>query len=206
MLLEWGTVNQERVTLTQAATGGGPFTFANCVRGDDGTAAPAHGIGAAVYHGVTAVDYFQTAPVFNVCAYGADPTGVSTTSNVGIQAALNACSAAGGGTVVLSPGVYVCAQTLQIHSNTTLQGAGMQATTIRAKANFQPTQVGTNTGAPLTASFGNGGQGSSIQSNIRVTGITFDGNQANNTAGGTGIPAYADSRNAPRFRSGIATT
>ena len=48
MLLEWGTVNQERVTLTQAATGGGPFTFANCVRGDDGTAAPAHGIGAAV--------------------------------------------------------------------------------------------------------------------------------------------------------------
>ena len=192
MLLEWGTVSQERVTLTQAATGSGPFTFANCIRGDDGTAAPAHGIGAAVYHGVTAVDYFQTAPVFNGCAYGADPTGVSATSNVGIQAALDACSAAGGGTVVLSPGLYQISQTLQIHSNTTLQGAGVQVTTIRAKASFQPTQVGTNTGAPLTASYGNGGQGASIQSNIRVTGITFDGNQANNlTTPGTAFGADA---------------
>ncbi len=199
MLLEWGTVNQERVTLTQAATGGGPFTFANCIRGDDGTAAPAHGSGAAVYHGVTAVDFFQAAPVFNACAYGADPTGVSTTSDVGIQAALNACSAAGGGTVFLPPGVYQCSQTPQIHSNTTLQGAGMQVTTIRAKANFQPTRVGLNTGAPLTASYGNGGQGSSIQSNIRVTGITFDGNQANNTLSGTGIPGYADSQECSAF-------
>jgi len=184
MLLEWGTVNQERVTLTQAATGSGPYTFANCIRGDDGTAAPAHTAGAQVNHGVSARDFFQIAPVYNVCAYGADPTGVSTTSDAGIQAALNACSAAGGGTVYLAPGLYQISQTLQIHSDTTLRGAGMGATTIRSKNNWSPTQVDAITGACILASYGN-----TTASRITVADMTLDGNESNNLT----IPSWAAS-------------
>lgn len=57
LLLEWGTASQEIVTVTQAATGVGPYTFANCTRGDDGTLAAAHTSGAAVVHGVSARDF-----------------------------------------------------------------------------------------------------------------------------------------------------
>ena len=49
------------MTVTQAATGAtGAFTYANCVRGDDGTAAPAHTVPeATVAHGVSARDYTE---------------------------------------------------------------------------------------------------------------------------------------------------
>ena len=57
LLLDWGTASQEVVTVTQAATGTGPYTYANSVRGDDGTSAPAHTLGASVVHGVSARDF-----------------------------------------------------------------------------------------------------------------------------------------------------
>ena len=58
LLLDWGTTAQEVVTVTQAATGTGPYTYANCVRGDDGTTAPAHTAPTAtVVHGVSARDF-----------------------------------------------------------------------------------------------------------------------------------------------------
>jgi hypothetical protein len=59
LLLEWGTASQEVATVTQAATGTGPFTYANCVRGDDGSASPAHASGAAVVHGDSARDFAE---------------------------------------------------------------------------------------------------------------------------------------------------
>jgi len=58
LLLDWGTSSQEVVTVTQAATGSGPYTYAACVRGDDGTLAPAHTAPmATVVHGVSARDF-----------------------------------------------------------------------------------------------------------------------------------------------------
>ncbi len=128
MLLEWGTSNQEVVTVTQAATGSGPYVFANCVRGDDGTSAPAHSNGAAVYHGVSARDYYQSPSVFNVCDYGADPTG-TTECSAAINACIAAASAAGfssipGGagfaTVYFPAGTYLVGTTLNLAPVSTL--------------------------------------------------------------------------------------
>ena len=76
LLLEWGTPNQEVVYITQAPTGNGPYTYTNVLRGQDGGGPKiTHAAGAQVNHGVSAQDFAQVAPVFNVCAYGADPTG-----------------------------------------------------------------------------------------------------------------------------------
>lgn len=107
LLLEWGTANQEVVTVTQAPTGGGPFTFANCIRGDDGTQAPAHAAGATVNHGVSARDYYSRRAVKNVCAYPylADNTGGNDPSTA-FQNAVADLSAAGGGTLYGPPGTY----------------------------------------------------------------------------------------------------
>jgi polygalacturonase len=120
--------------------------------------------------------------VLNTAWGSADPTG-SADSTIAIQAALTACSNAGGGTVLIPPGVYLITQSLQIGSNTTLAGAGIGITTIRASAGFAPTQVGTNGGAVMLA-----GAGNTSHANVAVTGITFDMNRANITA----IPGYAD--------------
>ena len=141
MLLEWGTASQERVTLTQAATGTGPYTFANCIRGDDGTAAPAHNSGAGVWHGVTARDFFQTAPVFNVCAYGADPAGVAD-STTAIQAAITAAhTAAAGGVVFLPPGTFKVSAALTIYAGLTLTGAGNGLSVIELAASAAVTNI-----------------------------------------------------------------
>jgi len=60
LLLDWGTDLAEVATVTQAATGSGPYSYANCVRGDDGTQAPAHAAPAAtVVHGVSARDFAE---------------------------------------------------------------------------------------------------------------------------------------------------
>jgi hypothetical protein len=167
MLLEWGTVNQERVTLTQAATGSGPYTFANCIRGDDGTAAPAHSAGAGVWHGVTAVDYFQIAPVYNVCAYGADPTNAvdSTTS---IQNAINAAHTAGAGMVALPKGSFKLSSALTLYAGISLIGAGSAATTIN--------QTGTSANG-ITAT--------------DLTGNTIQGITLNGPGSGTGKGIYS---------------
>ena len=93
------------------------------LRGQDGTSYLTHAPGAQVNHGVSARDYFQAAPVYNACAYGADPTGAND-STTAIQAALDAAAAAaGGGVVAVPPGNYV-ASNLLIGSFVTLQGAG----------------------------------------------------------------------------------
>jgi Pectate lyase superfamily protein len=132
LLLEWGTVNQEVVTVTQAATGGGPFTYANCVRGDDGTTAPAHSSGAAVYHGVSQRDWSQIGPVFNVCdhRYGADNT-ATVDATTAIQAAINDANAQFGGTVFFPAGAFNISSALTTYPGVYIVGESSDATSIR---------------------------------------------------------------------------
>lgn len=61
--------------------------------------------------------------------YGAVGDGV-TNDLANIQAALDACGAAGGGIVRLPAGTFYVTNTLLVPSNVTLSGAGMKATTI----------------------------------------------------------------------------
>ena len=121
LLLEWGTSNQEVVTLTQASTGAGPYTFANCVRGQDGTTGVAHSNGAQANHGMSARDFFQIAPVVNICAYGADPTGTND-STTAINNAIAAIPA-GGGSIYAPPGNYKHSGTLLFNQDQGLAGA-----------------------------------------------------------------------------------
>ena len=137
---------------------------------------------AAVYQPVSTPDLSKIAPVYNVCSYGADATGASE-SAAAIQAALNAAAAAGGGVVLVPAGIYIISQILQIGSGVTLQGEGMGVTTIRAASGFSPTQVSGLNGLTTLVVAGNAGG-----SNIVISGLTFDGNQANISK----FPGWAD--------------
>ena len=182
MLLEWGTASQEVVILTCApslvpagTSNAGAYNWTGVLRGQDGTTQVLHAAGAQVNHGVSAQDFYQGAPVFNPCAFGADPTGTADSSPA-IAATLSAVAAAGGGVVDFGDfsNVFTVSQTIQVPSNTVLQGYA----TIRCCAGFNPVQVGTGsaqylcTGAMLLATLGNTGQ-----SNIIVRNLTLDGNQ-----------------------------
>lgn len=105
-----------------------------------------------------------------------DTTGAIDTA--AIQARLTA-----GGKVALTAGVFWINQTLQFPSGTWLQGAGMGATTIRAKAGFAAAQVGANTGMVMICTTGN-----AAANHITISDLTLDGNQATITS----IPGYAD--------------
>jgi len=144
LLLEYFTANQEVVTVTQAPTGTGPYTFANCVRGDDGSPAPAHSSGtAAVVHGTSARDFYTGAQGWiNVLshAYGADPTGVAD-STAAFTAAIAALPS-GGGTIYVPAGTYKTSSALTPVSGMRLTGDGWGSTTITNAAsalfNMQP--------------------------------------------------------------------
>jgi hypothetical protein len=137
---------------------------------------------AAGYRPVSTLDFSKIAPVHNVFSYGADATGASESAPA-IQAALDAAAAAGGGVVLVPAGLYVISQILQIGSGVALQGAGMGVTTIQAASGFSPSQVGGLNGLTVLVVAGNAGG-----SNIVITGLTFDGNQANISA----FPGWAD--------------
>jgi Pectate lyase superfamily protein len=116
-------------------------------------------------------------------AYGsADPTG-TTDSYAALQAALTAARVAGGGTVVVPPGVYLTSGMLQIGSNTTLLGVP-GATTIRAKSGSWASvaQPGVLNGLGVIITYND-----AAASNICLEGIIFDGNEAGITA----IPSWA---------------
>lgn len=80
LLLDWGTSKNEVVTITQAATGTGPYTFANVTRGADGTTGVTHTAPQNVYHGTSAQDDAEpqihmgaTGPTTNPTTGGAVP-------------------------------------------------------------------------------------------------------------------------------------
>jgi hypothetical protein len=183
LLLEWGTANQEVVSITQAPTGGGPYLFGNVGRGQDGTTAITHATGASVIHGVSARDFAQSPPVFNVCYYGADPTGLAD-SGPAIQNALLAASDYGGGAVChVPPGRYITSVTLGIPPNVWFRGDGPGISTIHAVSGFSPPQNGNNGGMSVLQTFQNVGG-----NYIRISGLTIDGNQAGNLR----VPSWAD--------------
>ena len=131
LIPEWDTNNSEVIRITQAATGTGPYTYANCIRGDDGTAAPSHAPGVSVVHGPAAGDLYQGAQGWlNVLSavYGADPSGVND-STAAIQAAINALPG-GGGTVYLPLGTYKTSSPLVPVPNLRLTADGWGSTTI----------------------------------------------------------------------------
>lgn len=201
LLLEWGTANQEVVTALSTAPIA-PYAY-NVLRGQDGTTQITHAANAQVNHGVSAQDFFQIMPVFNVCAYGADPTGTND-SYPAIQAALTTARLAGGGIVYAPPGVYTVSNTLQIASNTWLQGAGIGTTIIRMMGyswvnvqQISPNILGISALQAYNPNIASLSQSTTqtinpattgTVNNVRITGITFDGNQQGITA----FPAWAD--------------
>ena len=78
-------------------------------------------------------DVIGLAPVYNVKQYGAVGDGVAN-DTAALQAGLAAAAAAGGGIVYLPTGTYLVDGQLEIPSRTTLCGAGMGQSTIRAVA------------------------------------------------------------------------
>jgi hypothetical protein len=76
-LIDWGNGSQEVATMTQAATGSGPYTFANCIRGDDGSLSPSHSNGATIVHGVSARDFNEPQEHINGFTQGMAPSGIT---------------------------------------------------------------------------------------------------------------------------------
>jgi len=158
ILLEWGTPNQEVAIVASAPAGNGPYTYTGVLRGLDGGGPQiTHAPGAQVNHGVSAQDFYQSKPVFNVCstAYngGADPTGVID-STIAFQSAVNAAYGEGGGIVELPTGTYLLSAPVYLWQTVSLEGAGSNFTIINYTGNgpcFNANVNGTFTGAGLRA-------------------------------------------------------
>lgn len=115
--------------------------------------------------------------VFNVNAYGARPDAGVTDATIGIQAAINACSAAGGGRVVSQSGTYTC-------KTAPVVGPNSSAYCLSVPSNVT---LDMNPGATLTIANGlNAGivflQSSASMINVGL--FLIDGNKANQTDGG----------------------
>ncbi len=127
--------------------------------------------------GQTAADFVSGNPGFNtaselgwynVRSYGAKGDG-TTVDSAAIQAAINAASAAGGGTVYLPAATYVCGG-VYLASNVTLAGAGMGSTVLLLDPASTP---GTNAWVIRVA---NGS--TTAASWVTVRDLTVDGNSA----------------------------
>jgi hypothetical protein len=166
------------ITTSPGSTGSGQSWTA--VRGAEGTTPVTHAANFTLNMVGSPGDLGGVIPVYNVRAWPFNAPAAGGYADTGdytaIQAALNAATANGGGIVYVPPGIYVCAQTLQIDSNTTLMGAGMGLSVIRQSTTFNPSHVGGNQGLNLLITDENGGG-----INIGVKYLTFDGNQNGTT-------------------------
>lgn len=107
ILVDWNTASAEVITVTQAATGTGPFTYSNVIRGDDGTAASAHTAPTAtINHGVSARDFQKKRSLENVLTYGADPTGSASVLTPFANAIAAAAAAGTDSSVLIPAGLY----------------------------------------------------------------------------------------------------
>ena len=96
------------------------------------------------------------APAGGIGDYVCDGVG----DNVEVQAAINAVSAAGGGTVLLLPGIFYFVFNITPKSRVNLIGSGIGQTVIR----YHPSATSTN----LVYSLG------TVNDSLRISGITFD--------------------------------
>lgn len=81
---------------------------------------------------------------FNVFDYGAVGDGATLTDGTAIQAAMTAAGAAGGGIVLVPPGVYLSTIKLEIPDAVELKGSGYSCTYIKAAPTFNQTSLLTN--------------------------------------------------------------
>ena len=108
---------------------------------------------------------------FNVKAYGAKGDGV-TDDTAAINAAINACSATGGGTVYLPPGIYIISgdPALILSAGIFLCGAGPQSILRLSSAIGTSAYVGIQVGPA---------SGTTFASQMEVANLTLDGNERN---------------------------
>ena len=112
------------------------------------------------------------AGVYNVLAYGADPTGVAD-STAAIQAAVQAGA---GSEIVFPPGTYTISAAIQVPSDTTLRSTGHATLRLAAGSNSHVIRIADNA------------------TNVTIRGLEIDGNKAEN-AGGHGITSGGASSN-----------
>lgn len=109
--------------------------------------------------------------IFNPCVYGANPNNVFVDSSPGIQAAINACGAAGGGIVYFPPGTYSLAETLAVGNATafnTTTAAGTSGTTLNVVS---------------TAAFPASGRVSVFTAELTATVVTYSGKTSTSFTG-----------------------
>lgn len=167
LILDWQTATQEVVRVTQAPTGTGPYTFANCVRGDDGSAAPAHTAGVGlVVHGTSASDFSNRVQVYSVLTYGADNTGTSE-STTAFANCISDIAAAGGGEMRIPAGNYkVNTAQLPVCTGLRIVGDGKDCTTV--------TCVFSGAGGYLFNLDPPGYSSTVHVEGLEITGVTFD--------------------------------
>ncbi len=129
--------------------------------------------------------FHRAGPFFNVTAYGA--SGDKRADDTGsLQAALNACGAAGGGIVVIPGGVYLTTYPLTVPDHCAVIGAGMGSTVLRPQSTFRSIAI-----KGVTATYIIGGVASSDvditdltvdlhTNNVTMDGIAFQLDHANN--------------------------
>lgn len=188
MLLDWGLATQEVVLLSGppsllpvGSDYAGAYSWTGIIRAADGTVQTVHQPGAQAAHGVSASDFLQIPAVYNVCAYGADPTGAGY-SDAAFAAAFAA--AHGTGQVYAPPGLYNLAQPLDmlvtgLYPSAYLFGAGPDATIIWQQS---ATQNGINIYAPTVNS-------------VTIRDLRINGPYT--TGSGTGIAVAAASGTSP---------
>ena len=113
--------------------------------------------------------------VIDVRNYGPAING-TTDDYAAIQAALDACASAGGGTVYMPPGTYKCSNVLSVGSYTTLQGAG-NATVIRMSGTPAKTIGGVSVNAAIAAVATTGVKIRDLKVDLRTNSIGVNGIQ-----------------------------
>ena len=121
---------------------------------------------------------------FNVKEYGAKGDGVSDDA-AAFNSVIQAAVSAGGGVVLVPPGVYVVGSSIILNSKVHLWGSGIDATIIQLKASAN---VDVLLGANFASLTGTNNASAGIL-NWSLRDFTVDGNKANNTSG-YGIRVY----------------
>lgn len=122
---------------------------------------------------------------FSAEEYGADLSG-NTDAAAGLQAAVDAAAAVGGGIVYIGPGTCRTKSTITLKTDVRIIGAGRGATTIKAwDASNLPALIQTQGYAGLVGTNTIGGV-----VHAGLSDLTLDGNKANNPSGGDGLRWY----------------